>query len=83
MIQTCADWTVQPVNVNVLCVCVCVCVCVCGSVQPCGGQWTRLEALVNASGSPAALQLRLTAPATDRNWGGAVWVGAASIVAES
>jgi hypothetical protein len=27
-----------------------------------------------------ALQLRLSAPATERNWGGAVWVGAASII---
>lgn len=53
------------------------------SSKPCGGKWTRLEAVVNMSTSSAALQLRMTAPTTDRNWGGAVWVGAASIVAES
>ena len=52
------------------------------SSKPCGGKWTRLEAVVNMSRS-AALQLRMTAPTTDQNWGGAVWVGATSIVAES
>ena len=47
------------------------------SVRPCGGNWTLLEAVVQ--GSHTALQLRMTAPPSKRNFGGQIWVGAASI----
>jgi hypothetical protein len=54
------------------------------AVTPCGANWTTLETVLklppaNATVNGTALQLRFKPPPTDRNWGGVVWVGAASI----
>eukprot|EP01052_Picozoa_sp_SAG31_P036749 SAG31_NODE_4632_length_3084_cov_2.286767_2_plen_513_part_00 len=51
-------------------------------VTPCGPNWTRLETELrvpagNATHNGTALQLRLSAPPSERHWGGTVWIGSA------